>query len=60
MIGLVMLRTMNPIERVSWLAWSWGLFFVSLRRSRQSRRKEHLRSARKDRKPLPPQADVAA
>jgi len=46
-VGLVMLRTMNPIERVSWLAWSWGLCFVSLRRARKLRRKQGIRSAKR-------------
>jgi hypothetical protein len=31
--GIVMARTMSPEERVSWIAWSWGLCVLSLRRA---------------------------
>jgi hypothetical protein len=45
-IALVMLRTMDPIERASWLVWSWGLCLLSLSQRRRSRRAERLRSPR--------------
>ena len=36
-VGLVMMRTMSPRERVSWAAWSWLLCLVSVRRAKMKR-----------------------
>jgi hypothetical protein len=36
-VGLVMMRTMSPRERVSWAAWSWGICLLSLRGARTKR-----------------------
>ena len=36
-VGLVMVRTMNPRDRISWAAWSWALCLVALRRARTKR-----------------------
>jgi predicted metal-dependent phosphoesterase TrpH len=38
-VGALMFRTMNPRDRLSWLAWSWGLALfpsISVRRRRRS------------------------
>lgn len=37
--GLVMARTMSSEERVSWIAWSWGLCALSLRRAGRNRKR---------------------
>jgi hypothetical protein len=37
--GIVMARTMSPEERVSWMAWSWGLCVLSLRRTAKNRKR---------------------
>src|SRR5436190_13937090 len=42
-VGVVMLRTMDPTERISWLAWSWGLCFLSLRQASRSRLRQRTR-----------------
>jgi len=34
--GLVMARTMSTEDRVSWIAWSWALCVLSLRRARRN------------------------
>ncbi len=36
-VGLAMARTMSSRERISWIAWSWGLCLLSLRRARSNR-----------------------
>lgn len=59
MVGVVMLRTMDPTERISWLAWSWGLCFLSLRQSRRSDRKQRGR-AKRNRSALRPPVEAAA
>jgi hypothetical protein len=49
--GLVMARTMSSEERVSWIAWSWGLCVWSLRLARRNRnrRRAGLRTRKKQR-----------
>jgi predicted metal-dependent phosphoesterase TrpH len=42
-VALTMMRTMSLGDRLSWLVWSWGLCFLSLR---NARRKRHNRRAR--------------
>ena len=39
-VGLVMARTMSSEERFSWIAWSWGLCLLSLRRARRNRNRQ--------------------
>ena len=57
-IALVMMRTMDPAERASWLAWSWGLCYLSLRNARRRRRKQRIHITK--RAPAPPRAVEAA
>ena len=59
--GLVMARTMSSEERVSWIAWSWGLCALSLRLARRNhnRRRAELR-ARKRKRPPPLLVEDAA
>jgi hypothetical protein len=38
-VALLMMRTMNLRERFSWIAWSWGLGLISLRRARNNRKR---------------------
>jgi hypothetical protein len=42
-VTLLMLRTMNVRERVSWIFWSWALALLSLARARMTRRQLRLR-----------------
>jgi hypothetical protein len=60
-VGLMILRTMNARERLSWIAWSWSVVLVSLVRARLNRRRLRLavrrRLKRRERRPL---VDVAA
>lgn len=58
-IAVVMLRTMDPVERLSWVAWSWGLCFLSLRRASRSRLRQRKRVS-KPRRATPPRVDAAA
>jgi len=58
-VGVVMLRTMDPPERISWLVWSWGLCFVSLRQASRSRLKSRTRIP-KPRAAQRPAVDAAA
>lgn len=60
MVGLVMLRTLDPSERASWLVWSWGLGFLSVRASRRRRRGQRRRIAGRSGTALPPPFEVAA
>jgi hypothetical protein len=52
--GVVMARTMSTEDRVSWMAWSWGLCVLSLRGARRNhkRRRGKLR-ARMKKRPSP-------
>jgi NO-binding membrane sensor protein with MHYT domain len=60
-VGLMILRTMNARERLSWIAWSWSVVLVSLVRARLNRRRLRLavrrRLKHRERRPL---VDVAA
>jgi predicted metal-dependent phosphoesterase TrpH len=60
-VVLMMLRTMNARERLSWIAWSWSLVLFSGVRARLNRRRLQLgvrrRLKQRDRRPL---VDVAA
>ena len=42
-VGSLMLRTMNLRDRLSWIAWSWGVALLSLARARRTRRQLRLR-----------------
>jgi hypothetical protein len=60
-VGALMFRTMNPRDRLSWLAWSWGLALfpsISVRRRRRSIRV--WRRARRRAMARRPLIDVAA
>ena len=57
-IALVMMRTMDSAERASWLAWSWGLCYLSLRNARRRRRKQRIHITK--RAPAPPRPVEAA
>lgn len=60
-VGLVMARTMSPTDRVSWVAWSWVLCFVSLRRARTKRnRGRAVANVRARKRSRTPPMDVAA
>ena len=61
-VGLLMLRTMNPGERLSWIAWSWAGAFVSLVLVRRKRRRLRLRVREiiGERSTRPPLLDAAA
>jgi hypothetical protein len=41
-VGLVMMQTLSRTERASWVAWSWGLCFLSRRRARKQRNNNEL------------------
>lgn len=58
-VGVVTLRTMDPPERISWLIWSWGLCFVSLRQASRSRLRPRAR-IQKPRAAPRPAVDAAA
>lgn len=60
-VGLTMLRTMSWKERLSWIAWSWGLCLVSLRGARRNRnRLRALKRANMKKRPAPRFIDAAA
>jgi hypothetical protein len=58
-ISLMTLRTMDSGERISWLAWSWGLCLISLSRARD-RRRQRTRAARRQPRTLRSRVDAAA
>jgi hypothetical protein len=59
-VALVMMRTMNVSDRLSWVAWSWGLCFLSLRRARRNANKSRARLKKRTERKLRPAIDVAA
>lgn len=59
-VALVMFRTMNPTERLSWLLWSWGICFLSLRQAGRGRRRQGSRVAKRERRTARPRIDAAA
>jgi hypothetical protein len=59
-VALVMMRTMNVADRLSWVAWSWGLCFLSLRRARRNANKSRARLKKATVRKLRPAIDVAA
>jgi len=58
-VALVMFRTMNTTERLSWLVWSWGICFLSLRQAGKGRRTQSGRVAKRQSR-TPPRIDAAA
>ncbi|HXI98369.1 MAG TPA: hypothetical protein VNG73_05445 [Gemmatimonadaceae bacterium] len=59
-VALVMMRTMNVADRLSWAAWSWGLCFLSLRSARRNAHKSRARLKNRTARKLRPAIDVAA
>jgi hypothetical protein len=60
-VTLLMLRTMNLRERLSWIIWSWGAALVSLARARRTRRHLRIRVREAMRTRIPrPLIDAAA
>jgi hypothetical protein len=59
-VALVMFRTMNTTERLSWLLWSWGICFVSLRQAGKCRRTQSGRVSKRQRRTPRPRIDAAA
>ena len=60
MVALVMFRAMSSSDRVSWLAWSWGLCFLSLRKADKGRRSQRTSRERRERKNSRPRIEAAA
>jgi hypothetical protein len=54
-VGLLMVRTMNLRERLSWILWSWAGAILSLVRARRTRRglRIRIREASRNRVPRP-------
>lgn len=52
-VGLLMLRTMNLRERLSWILWSWAAGLLSLIRARTTRRQLRIRVRETMRKEVP-------
>lgn len=59
-VALVMMRTMNLSDRLSWMAWSWGLCFLSLRSARRNAHKSRAQLKKRTERKLRPVIDVAA
>jgi len=61
-VGLLMLRTMNLRERLSWILWSWAIALLSLVRARRTRRalRIRIRGAMRNRVPRPLMGGAAA
>lgn len=60
-VGLMMMRTLSWRERLSWLAWTWGICLLSLRRARGNRRRPGARDRqRMKRSARPGLVDAAA
>jgi hypothetical protein len=60
MVALVMVRTMSLADRLSWISWSWGLCFLSLRSARRNRSRTRIRARKRAERKLIPVVDVAA
>jgi hypothetical protein len=59
-VALVMMRTMNLADRLSWVGWSWGLCFLSLRSARRNAHKSRARLKKRAERKLRPAISVAA
>jgi len=60
MVAAVMMRTMSPLDRLSWLAWSWGLCFLSLRVASINGKKRGARGRKQVDEKLTTDIDAAA
>jgi hypothetical protein len=60
MVADVMMRTMSLSDRLSWLAWSWGLCFLSPRLARRNGNALGSRGRKRADKKLAPDIDAAA
>jgi len=59
-VALVMFRTVNATERLSWLLWSWGICFLSLRQAKKGRRRQASRVTKRERSTARSRIDAAA
>jgi len=59
-VALVMLRTMSLPDRFSWVLWSWGLCFLSLRNARRNSFSRRVRARKREERKLMPAVDAAA
>lgn len=59
-IALVMLRSMDTEDRISWSMWAWGICILSLRQSRRTRRQPGIRRAKNSGPVLRRPVDAAA
>ena len=59
-VALVMVRTMNLPDRLSWIVWSWGLCLLSLGRARRNRHNLRARARKSMKRKLRPVVDAAA
>jgi hypothetical protein len=60
MVALLMVRTMSLTDRLSWIGWSWGLCFLSLRNARRTRYGTRIRARKNAERKLIPVVDAAA
>jgi hypothetical protein len=60
MVAITMMRTMSVPERVSWIGWSWGLCFLSLRIARRNAIKQRARARKRTERKLRPAIEAAA
>jgi hypothetical protein len=60
MVALVMFRAMSSTDRVSWLVWSWGLCWLSLRQAGKRRRRQRISPERRERRSLRRRIEAAA
>ena len=59
-VALVMARTMNFPDRLSWIVWSWGFCLLSLGRARRNRHNLRARARKSTERKLRPVVDAAA
>jgi putative copper export protein len=59
-IAVVMMRTMNIPDRLSWIAWSWGLCVFSLANASRNRYRLRSRARKRAERKLRPVVDAAA
>jgi len=59
-VALVMLRTMSLPDRFSWVLWSWGLCFLSLRNARRNSFSRRVHARKRVERKLMPAVDAAA
>lgn len=60
MVAIMMMRTMSAPERVSWIGWSWGLCFLSLRIARRNGSKLRARARNRAERKVRPVIEAAA